>query len=109
MCSRAASPSCEAAASPPTRPRRASARPPTRSHRCGGPRRAPSPSASPGSPPAPAHEPPVTLDPEDIERLYRAHGHLVLRRARALLANDADAQEALQEVFASLLDAPGGI
>ncbi len=49
---------------------------------------------------------------DDVARLYRSHGHLVLRRARALLGNEADAQEALQEVFAALLrshDAPGTI
>jgi RNA polymerase sigma factor (sigma-70 family) len=43
---------------------------------------------------------------EVVEQLYRSHGHLVLRRARALLGNEADAQEALQEVFAGLLRAP---
>ena len=41
----------------------------------------------------------------DVERLYRSHGQIVLRRARALLGSEADAQEALQEVFASLLTA----
>ena len=39
----------------------------------------------------------------DVEKLYRSHGHIVLRRARALLGSEHDAQEALQEVFASLL------
>jgi len=39
----------------------------------------------------------------DVERVYRSHGQIVLRRARALLGNEPDAQEALQEVFASLL------
>jgi RNA polymerase sigma-70 factor (ECF subfamily) len=48
----------------------------------------------------------VILDAATIEQLYRSHGHVVLRRARLLLANEADAQEALQEVFASLLRAP---
>lgn len=52
---------------------------------------------------------PVNLTPDDIERLYRSHGHLVLRRARAILDNEADAQEALQEVFAALLRTPGDI
>lgn len=42
----------------------------------------------------------------EIERLYRTHGHLVLRRARALLGNEHDAHEALQEVFAGLVRAP---
>jgi RNA polymerase sigma-70 factor, ECF subfamily len=48
----------------------------------------------------------MTLDGAAIERLYRSHGHLVLRRARLLLGSEPDAQEALQEVFASLLRAP---
>ncbi len=45
----------------------------------------------------------------EVERLYRAHGHLVLRRATLLLGNPADAQEALQELFAGLLRAPGEV
>ena len=45
----------------------------------------------------------------DVERLYRSHGHLVLRRARTLLGNEHDAQEALQEVFASLLRDPAAV
>lgn len=49
---------------------------------------------------------PVRLD---VERLYRSHGQIVLRRARALLGNESDAQEALQEVFASLLRAPDAL
>src|SRR5882762_11153493 len=49
---------------------------------------------------------PMTLDGAAIERLYRSHGHLVLRRARLLLGSEPDAQEALQEVFAALLRAP---
>jgi RNA polymerase sigma factor (sigma-70 family) len=48
----------------------------------------------------------VTLDRPSIERLYRSHGHLVLRRARTILGSESDAQEALQEVFASLLRSP---
>ena len=48
----------------------------------------------------------MTLDGASIERLYRSHGHVVLRRARLLLGSEPDAQEALQEVFASLLRAP---
>lgn len=51
----------------------------------------------------------MNLDRAGVERLYRDHGHLVLRRARLILGNDADAQEALQEVFASLLRSPGEI
>ena len=48
----------------------------------------------------------MTLGPAAIEALYRSHGHLVLRRARHLLGTDDQAQEALQEVFASLLRTP---
>lgn len=48
----------------------------------------------------------MIVDAATIDRLYRSHGHVVLRRARLLLANEADAQEALQEVFASLLRSP---
>jgi len=49
----------------------------------------------------------VSLDRAGVERLYRTHGHVVLRRAHLLLGSGADAQEALQEVFASLLRSPG--
>ncbi|MFO0583480.1 MAG: sigma-70 family RNA polymerase sigma factor [Anaeromyxobacter sp.] len=51
----------------------------------------------------------MSLDRAGVEELYRAHGGVVLRRARMLLGNEADAQEALQEVFAGLLRAPGEI
>jgi RNA polymerase sigma-70 factor (ECF subfamily) len=51
----------------------------------------------------------VPLDRGEVDRLYRAHGHLVLRRAALLLGNPADAQEALQEVFAGLLRSPGEV
>lgn len=42
-----------------------------------------------------------------IEAAYRQHGYLVLSRARRLLGNEQEAQEILQDVFASLLDKPG--
>jgi RNA polymerase sigma-70 factor (ECF subfamily) len=42
----------------------------------------------------------------DIDRTYRRHGHLVLRRARQVLGNDAEAHDVLQEVFLSLIDRP---
>jgi RNA polymerase sigma-70 factor (ECF subfamily) len=45
----------------------------------------------------------VSLDRDGVDRLYRTHGHIVLRRAGLLLGNDADAQEALPVVFAALL------
>ncbi|ACY15616.1 RNA polymerase sigma factor [Haliangium ochraceum] len=46
------------------------------------------------------------LTPADIERAYRSHGHLVLRRAQVLLGNEAEAQEVLQEIFMALLRDP---
>jgi RNA polymerase sigma-70 factor (ECF subfamily) len=42
----------------------------------------------------------------DLERMYREHGHVVLRRARRILGTDDEAREALQEVFLSLADRP---
>ena len=48
----------------------------------------------------------MSPDTAAIDRLYRSHGHIVLRRARMLLGSEADAQEALQEVFTSLLRSP---
>lgn len=42
----------------------------------------------------------------DIEKLYRAYGHCVLRRARQILGNDADANDVLQEIFAGLVARP---
>ena len=51
----------------------------------------------------------MTLATSEIERLYRSHGHVVLRRARLLLGNESDAQEALQEVFAALLRTPDSL
>lgn len=38
----------------------------------------------------------------DVEGLYRRYGDMVLGRCRTLLGNDADAQEACQEVFLRL-------
>lgn len=51
----------------------------------------------------------MMLDAGAVEQLYRSHGHVVLRRARTLLGSDADAHEALQEVFAELLRSPGAV
>ncbi len=42
----------------------------------------------------------------NCEQLYREHGHIVLRRAKEILGSDSEAQEALQEVFLSLLNRP---
>lgn len=42
-----------------------------------------------------------------LEQLYRSHGPAVLRRARQLLGDEAEAQEVLHDVFTSLLRDPG--
>lgn len=42
----------------------------------------------------------------DVEALYRSYGHSVLRRARQILANEDDAVEILQEIFAGLVARP---
>ena len=39
----------------------------------------------------------------NLEDLYRRYGPSVLRRARTLLGNDADAQDAMQEVFMKVM------
>jgi RNA polymerase sigma-70 factor (ECF subfamily) len=41
--------------------------------------------------------------PSEIAELYRAYGHVVLRRASAILKSRADAEEVTQDLFASLL------
>jgi RNA polymerase sigma-70 factor (ECF subfamily) len=46
----------------------------------------------------------VKLPP--LEQLYLSHGPAVLRRARRILDNDADAQEVLQDVFTTLIQKP---
>jgi RNA polymerase sigma-70 factor (ECF subfamily) len=38
----------------------------------------------------------------DLERLYRHHGPAVLRRAHQILQHEAEAHDALQEIFLSL-------
>jgi RNA polymerase sigma factor (sigma-70 family) len=42
----------------------------------------------------------------DVEALYRSYGHSVLRRARQILANEADAGDVVQEIFAGLVARP---
>jgi RNA polymerase sigma-70 factor, ECF subfamily len=49
----------------------------------------------------------MAADELDVEALYRGYGHSVLRRARQILASDADASDVLQEIFASLVARPG--
>jgi RNA polymerase sigma factor (sigma-70 family) len=41
-----------------------------------------------------------------LEKLYREHGHAVLRRARRLLRNDADARDVVQDVFLAIFRDP---
>ncbi len=41
-----------------------------------------------------------------IERLYREHGHAVLRRARQIVGDETEARDVLQDVFASLVERP---
>jgi RNA polymerase sigma-70 factor, ECF subfamily len=48
----------------------------------------------------------MTAEVSAVEALYRSHGDVVLRRARTLLGSEADAREALQDVFAELLRTP---
>ena len=43
---------------------------------------------------------------DDVERLYREYGDMVLRRARRILGSESDAQEILQELFMSFLRDP---
>jgi RNA polymerase sigma-70 factor (ECF subfamily) len=40
----------------------------------------------------------------DLAALYRTHGHVVVRRARQILGNEADAREICQELFVSLVE-----
>jgi RNA polymerase sigma-70 factor (ECF subfamily) len=46
------------------------------------------------------------MDVPAIEAAYRAHGHSVLRRAQRILGDRGEAEEVLQDVFASLLGRP---
>jgi RNA polymerase sigma factor (sigma-70 family) len=47
----------------------------------------------------------MALERTEVEALYREHGAMVLRRARALLGSEALAQEALHEVFIRVIRA----
>jgi RNA polymerase sigma-70 factor (ECF subfamily) len=42
----------------------------------------------------------------DLDQVYRAHGHVVLRRARQILGSEAEAEEVMQDLFTSLLSKP---
>jgi len=41
-----------------------------------------------------------------IDELYRTHGHVVFRRARQLLRSTADATDAVQDIFLSIVRRP---
>ena len=43
----------------------------------------------------------------DLERIYRDHGHIVVRRAHRILGDESEAREVLQEIFLSLVARPG--
>jgi RNA polymerase sigma-70 factor (ECF subfamily) len=47
------------------------------------------------------------IDRQELEALYRKYGPLVRRRARGILGDDAEAQDALQEVFVRVIRAMG--
>ena len=44
----------------------------------------------------------------DLDRIYREHGHVVMRRARRLLKNDEDARDIVQDVFLDIFKNPDG-
>jgi RNA polymerase sigma-70 factor (ECF subfamily) len=48
---------------------------------------------------------PSSIDRAEIESLYRRYGALVRRRARSILADDHEAQDAMQEVFVRVIAA----
>jgi DNA-directed RNA polymerase specialized sigma24 family protein len=48
---------------------------------------------------------PSSIDRAEIEDLYRRYGALVRRRARSILADDHEAQDAMQEVFVRVIAA----
>jgi RNA polymerase sigma-70 factor (ECF subfamily) len=45
------------------------------------------------------------IDRSELEGLYRAYGPLVRRRARTILGDDLEAQDAMQEVFVRVIGA----
>lgn len=46
------------------------------------------------------------MTPQEIDRVYREHGHAVLRRARRLLRSDEDARDVMQDVFLDIFKHP---
>jgi len=50
---------------------------------------------------------PPTINRAEIEELYRKYGALVRRRARSILGDETEAQDAMQEVFVRVIAAMG--
>jgi RNA polymerase sigma-70 factor, ECF subfamily len=50
---------------------------------------------------------PRAIDRAEVEELYRRYGALVRRRARSILGDDHEAQDAMQEVFVRVIAAMG--
>src|SRR5258706_11041593 len=46
------------------------------------------------------------MTPSALDRLYRDHGHAVLRRAHRLLRNEDDARDVMQDVFLDMFRHP---
>ncbi len=46
------------------------------------------------------------MNASELDRLYRAHGHAVFRRARRILRNDDDARDVVQDVFLEIFRHP---
>ena len=46
------------------------------------------------------------MTPGELDALYRAHGHVVLRRARRLLRDEDAARDVVQDVFLDLFKRP---
>jgi len=44
----------------------------------------------------------------EFDRLYREHGHAVLRRARRMLRSEEDARDIVQDVFLAIYNNPTG-
>ncbi|MFT3698243.1 MAG: sigma-70 family RNA polymerase sigma factor [Kofleriaceae bacterium] len=42
------------------------------------------------------------MNARELDKLYREHGHAVLRRARRILRNDEDARDVVQDVYLAL-------
>lgn len=47
----------------------------------------------------------MRADSKDVAQLFQRYGPLILRRAKRLLGNEAEAEEALQEIFIKVIGA----